>query len=168
MKIIKRNGAEVDFDIKKIISAVSRANKEVIKENQLSEEQIIHLSKNVEQYIKNTNQQVDVENIQDIVEKEIMKFDAYQVAQKYIKYRYKRQLIRKSNTTDQSILSLIKNDNKELMEENSNKNAIIASTQRDLIAGEVSKDLTKRILLPEKITKAHEKGIIHFHRSIVA
>lgn len=163
MEIIKRNGTKVDFDINKIISAVSRANKEAINENQLNKNEIIHLSKNVEQYIKDKQQEVDVEYIQDIVEKEIMKFNAYEVAQKYIKYRYNRQLIRKANTTDQSILSLIKNDNKEVMEENSNKNAIIASTQRDLIAGEVSKDLTKRMLLPERITRAHELGILHFH-----
>ena len=160
MKIIKRDGRAVDYNREKIQVAIEKANKEVRAKERASKEDI----KSIIHYIEDLGKKrMLVEDIQDIIEEKLMEIQKYELAKKYIVYRYTRALVRKQNTTDESILGLIKTTNKEVMEENSNKNAIIASTQRDLIAGEVSKDLTKRILLPEKISKAHEEGILHFH-----
>ncbi len=160
MKIIKRDGRAVEYERNKIETAIEKANNEVRGKEKATKEEI----KNIVRYIEDLDKKrMLVEDIQDIIEEQLMEIGKYELAKKYIVYRYTRALIRKQNTTDESILSLIKNSNKDLMEENSNKNAIIASTQRDLIAGEVSKDLTKRMLLPEKISKAHEDGILHFH-----
>ncbi len=160
MKIIKRDGRAVEYNREKIIIAIEKANNEVKPRERASKEQI----KDITNYIEDLDKKrILVEDIQDIIEEKLMDFKKFELAKKYIVYRYTRALVRKQNTTDESILGLIKKTNKELMEENSNKNAIIASTQRDLIAGEVSKDLTKRILLPEKISKAHEEGVLHFH-----
>ena len=163
MKIIKRDGKEVDFDYNKIITAVKKANLEVSESKRLSDADINHLAKNVEHYVTHTNYQCNVENIQDLVEVEIMKFDAYEVAQRYIKYRSKRALSRQENTIDKAILTLIDGDNEDVKQENSNKNPIINSTQRDYMAGEVSKDISKRYILPEDLVQAHEDGIIHIH-----
>ena len=160
MKVIKRDGRAVDYNREKIEIAIEKANKEVKSKERANKEQIKEIVKYIEELDK---KRILVEDIQDIIEEKLMEIQKYELAKKYIVYRYTRALVRKQNTTDESILGLIKTTNKELMEENSNKNAIIASTQRDLIAGEVSKDLTKRILLPEKISKAHEEGILHFH-----
>ena len=160
MKVIKRDGRAVEFDRKKIQIAIEKANNEVKGKEKASKDEIKDIIKYIEELDK---KRILVEDIQDIIEQKLMDIKKFELAKKYIVYRYTRALVRKQNTTDESILGLIQTTNKELMEENSNKNAIIASTQRDLIAGEVSKDLTKRILLPEKITKAHEEGILHFH-----
>ncbi len=160
MKIIKRDGRVVDYDPEKIKIAINKANEEVEEEERASATQIKNIIKHIEGLKK---KRMLVEDIQDIIEDKLMSIGKNKLAKEYIIYRYTRALVRKSNTTDESILSLIKNSNKDVMEENSNKNARIASTQRDLIAGEVSKDLTKRILLPEKISKAHEEGVLHFH-----
>ena len=160
MKIIKRDGRAVDYNREKIQIAIEKANKEVRPKERASKEDIKNIIKYIEELGK---KRMLVEDIQDIIEEKLMEIQKYELAKKYIVYRYTRALVRKQNTTDESILGLIKTTNKELMEENSNKNAIIASTQRDLIAGEVSKDLTKRMLLPEKISKAHDEGILHFH-----
>ncbi len=160
MKVIKRDGRAVEFDRKKIQVAIEKANNEVKGKEKASKDEIKDIIKYIEELDK---KRILVEDIQDIIEQKLMDIKKFELAKKYIVYRYTRALVRKQNTTDESILGLIQTTNKELMEENSNKNAIIASTQRDLIAGEVSKDLTKRILLPEKITKAHEEGILHFH-----
>ena len=160
MKVIKRDGRSVDFDKNKIIIAIQKANNEVPKPNRATKEQINEI---VEYVASQDRKRILVEDIQDIIEMKLMDYKKFELAKKYIVYRYTRTLVRQQNTTDESILGLIKHSNKELMDENSNKNAIIASTQRDLIAGEVSKDLTKRMLLPEKISKAHEEGILHFH-----
>lgn len=160
MKVIKRDGRQVDYDRNKIAIAIEKANEGVGKEERISEDKIYNIIASIE---SRGADMMQVEDIQDIIEKKLMSEKKYELAKAYIKYRYTRELVRKSNTTDDSILSLIKNSNKDVMEENSNKNATIASTQRDLIAGEVSKDLTKRILLPEKIAKAHEQGVLHFH-----
>ncbi len=160
MKVIKRDGRAVEYEKTKIEKAIEKANNEVREKEKANKEEI----KNIIDYIEDLGKKrILVEDVQDIIEQKLMEIGKYDLAKKYIVYRYTRALIRKQNTTDESILSLIKNSNKELMEENSNKNAVIASTQRDLIAGEVSKDLTKRMLLPEKISKAHEEGILHFH-----
>ena len=160
MIIIKRDGREVNYDRSKIIVAISKANAEVPPEEKVSQEVI----ENIVNYIETRHRKrMLVEDIQDIIEQKLMAEGKYDLAKTYIIYRYQRELVRKANTTDDSILSLIKNSNKDVMEENSNKNAVVASTQRDLIAGEVSKDLTRRILLPEKISKAHEEGVLHFH-----
>ena len=160
MRIIKRDGRDVDYDRSKIITAISKANAEVPEEEKISPEKI----EEIVTYIEERNRKrMLVEDIQDIIEQKLMAEGKFVLAKTYIIYRYTRELVRKANTTDESILSLIKNRNKDVMEENSNKNATVASTQRDLIAGEVSKDLTKRLLLPEKITKAHEEGVLHFH-----
>lgn len=160
MRIIKRDGREVAYNRSKIIMAISKANAEVPEEEKISDEKI----EEIVTYIEGRNRKrMLVEDIQDIIEQRLMAEDKFDLAKAYIIYRYQRELVRKANTTDESILSLIKNSNKDVMEENSNKNAVVASTQRDLIAGEVSKDLTKRLLLPEKITKAHEEGVLHFH-----
>ncbi|MDE6660574.1 MAG: anaerobic ribonucleoside-triphosphate reductase [Anaeroplasmataceae bacterium] len=165
MKIIKRSGTEVKFDIKKITEAIRKANSEVMEQEQLDEETILQLSNNVLKSCKKAKYALGVEEIQNLVENELMSIHAYNVARKYITYRYKRALIRKSNSTDEQILSLIECNNEEVKQENSNKNPTVNSVQRDYMAGEVSKDITKRFLLPEDIVKAHEEGIIHFHDS---
>lgn len=165
MKIIKRSGTEVGFNIDKIIAAVRKANKEVAESERLTDQKIDEISKNVEQICLNMNRTLNVEEIQDLVENQIMNCKSFEVARKYITYRYKRYLVRKSNSTDKQILSLIECNNEEVKQENSNKNPVINSVQRDYMAGEVSKDITKRFLLPEDIVKAHEEGIIHFHDS---
>ncbi len=160
MKVIKRDGQTVNFDRAKIINAISKANAEVDDEEKVTEEKIEQIVEDIE---ARKRKRILVEDIQDIIEHDLMEDGKYILAKTYIIYRYTRELVRKANTTDDSILSLIKNSNKDVMEENSNKNATVASTQRDLIAGEVSKDLTRRVLLPEKISKAHDEGAIHFH-----
>ena len=160
MKVTKRDGRIVDYDRNKIILAIQKANVEVDRYEQVSEETIDSIVASIEN--KKTDNLM-VEDIQDMIEQKLMAERKYELAKKYIIYRYTREMVRRANTTDDSIMSLIKNSNKDVMEENSNKNAYIASTQRDLIAGEVSKDLTKRVLLPEKIIRAHEEGVIHFH-----
>ena len=158
--VIKRDGSTVPYNRDKIVIAIQKANAEVEPEERVTDEQIDGIVRLIE---KRKCKRMLVEDIQDIIETELMGLEKFILAKTYIIYRYSRALVRKANTTDESILSLIKNDNKDVMEENSNKNARVAATQRDLIAGEVSKDLTKRILLPEKISKAHEEGILHFH-----
>ena len=163
--VIKRNGQEVGFDIEKIVNAIGKANKEVSGIYQLNQYQISAIAENIARKVAQAPHAVNVEDIQDMVEKGIMEMRGYEVAQKYVRYRYKRELSRKSNTTDNGILALINQENEEVKQENSNKNPVINSTQRDYMAGEVSKDLTKRILLPEDIVRAHEEGIIHFHDS---
>ncbi len=163
MKIIKRSGEEVGFDITKIIAAVHKANKEVEPVNRLSAGRIQGIAQNVEEICKKSIRSMNVEEIQDAVEDQIMQSGAYQVARVYITYRYKRQLVRQSNTTDAQIMTIIESQNEETKQENSNKNPLLASTQRDYMAGEVSKDITKRFLLSQKVWEAHEKGIIHFH-----
>lgn len=160
MKVVKRDGRIVEFDGKKIQVAVRKANVEVDEFEKITEDKIQNIVASFENMGRET---IQVEEIQDIIEQKLMAEGKFVLAKTYIIYRYTRELVRKANTTDDSIMSLIKNSNKDVMEENSNKNAVIASTQRDLIAGEVSKDLTRRILLPEKISKAHEEGILHFH-----
>lgn len=160
MKVIKRDGREVTYDRGKIIIAIHKANDEVPISERISDEKIHGIVASIEKLGVNTLQ---VEEIQDIIEQKLMAERKFVLAKTYIIYRYQRQMIRKSNTTDESILGLIQQTNKYAMEENSNKNAAVASTQRDLIAGEVSRDLTNRLLLPEKISKAHEEGILHFH-----
>lgn len=162
MKIIKRNGSEADFDINKIIVAVSKANA-ACKKEELSQSQINEIAEYVEFKISKAGRALSVEEIQDIVENQIMAQGAFEVARLYVKYRYNRSLIRKANTTDNQILSLIECNNEEVKQENSNKNPTVNSVQRDYMAGEVSKDITKRILLPQDIVDAHEQGIIHFH-----
>ena len=162
-RIIKRNGKEVDFDVEKITNAISKANDEMDRIHQLSEYQIEAIADTIAQEVEKSTQAVHVEDIQDMVETGIMEMRGYEVAQKYVRYRYKRELKRKSNTTDNGILALLEHINEEVKQENSNKNPIINSTQRDYMAGEVSKDLSKRVLLPEEIVQAHEAGIIHFH-----
>lgn len=162
MKIIKRNGSEVDFDLNKIVVAVSKANAACRKE-ELTQSQIVEIAEYVEFKISKANRALSVEEIQDIVENQIMAQGAFDVARLYVKYRYNRSLIRKANTTDNQILSLIECNNEEVKQENSNKNPTVNSVQRDYMAGEVSKDITKRILLPQDIVDAHEQGLIHFH-----
>ncbi|MBQ7739641.1 MAG: anaerobic ribonucleoside-triphosphate reductase [Eubacterium sp.] len=164
MKIIKRNGAEADFDLSKIIVAVSKANSSCEKE-ELSPSQINEIAEYVEFKLSKANRALSVEEIQDIVEDQIMAQGAFEVAKRYVRYRYTRSLIRKANTTDNQILSLIECNNEEVKQENSNKNPTVNSVQRDYMAGEVSKDITKRILLPQDIVEAHDAGIIHFHDS---
>ena len=160
MQVIKRDGSAVDFDKSKIITAINKANTEVRKKERATKEDIDSI---IEFIISQNKRRMLVEDIQDIIEEKLMECEKYELAKRYIVYRYSRALVRKANTTDESILKLIRNENKELAEENSNKNTVIASTQRDYIAGEVSRDLTRRVLLPEKITKANEEGILHFH-----
>lgn len=160
MQVIKRDGSSVDYDRSKIIIAIQKANAEVEDSEKISQEKIEEIVDGIES--KNRKRML-VEDIQDTIEQGLMDEKKFALAKTYIIYRYSRALVRKANTTDDSILSLIKNSNKDVMEENSNKNAVVAATQRDLIAGEVSKDLTRRVLLPEKISKAHEQGILHFH-----
>ena len=160
MKVIKRDGHTVTYDRSKIITAIKKANAEVEPGEKVTDEKIEEIVQGIES--KNRPRML-VEDIQDIIEQKLMADGKFVLAKTYIIYRYTRELVRKANTTDDSILSLIKNRNKDVMEENSNKNATVASTQRDLIAGEVSKDLTRRVLLPEKISKAHDEGVLHFH-----
>ncbi len=160
MKVVKRDGHIVDFDRSKIVTAIRKANAEVDPEEKIGEERIEDIVHGIE---TKKRKRILVEDIQDMIEQDLMEDGKYVLAKTYIIYRYTRELVRKANTTDDSILSLIKNRNKDVMEENSNKNATVASTQRDLIAGEVSKDLTRRVLLPEKISKAHDEGVLHFH-----
>ena len=160
MKVIKRDGRAVDYDRAKIQVAIEKANKEVKPKERANKEDI----KGIIQYIEDLNKKrMLVEDIQDIIEEKLMEIEKYELAKKYIVYRYTRALVRKQNTTDETILGLIRNENKELAEENSNKNTLLASTQRDYIAGEVSRDLTRRLLLPEKIAKADADGVLHFH-----
>lgn len=163
--VIKRNGEEVSFNIEKIVNAITAANGEVAPIHQMNAYQIEAIADNVARKIGEKTRAINVEEIQDMVETGIMEMRGYEVAQKYVRYRYKREMARKTNTTDDGILALIEQTNEEVKQENSNKNPVINSTQRDYMAGEVSKDLTKRILLPEEITKAHDEGIIHFHDS---
>ena len=163
MKIIKRNGSEAVFDITKIISAITKANKVVPEAQRLTKQQIIEISDHVQEVCYARGHAMNVEEIQDIVEDAIMATGAYEVARKYITYRYVQSLKRTHNTTDDKILSLIECNNEEVKQENSNKNPTVNSVQRDYMAGEVSKDLTMRMLLPPEIVKAHEEGIIHFH-----
>lgn len=160
MKVIKRDGTTVDFDAAKIVVAIQKANAAVEPEFRIEEDKIQEIADSVQ---SRNRMRLLVEDIQDMVEHSLMDAGKFELAKQYIIYRYKRALVRKANTTDDSILSLIRNSNKDVMEENSNKNATMAATQRDLIAGEVSKDLTKRIMLPAKISKAHEEGVLHFH-----
>ncbi len=163
MKIIKRSGTEVEFDLDKIINAIRKANNEVSEDNRLSKKQIDLIATKVTALSKDLNRAVNVEEIQDFVENQIMDQKAFAVARKYITYRYTRTLVRNSNTTDAQILSLIECNNEEVKQENSNKNPTVNSVQRDYMAGEVSKDLTRRILLPQDIVDAHDAGLIHFH-----
>ncbi len=163
MKIIKRSGVEVFFDSNKIVAAVQKANASVIDYEKLSDEQIQEIADNVEVACENMKRSASVEEIQDMVENQLMNQRAFTVARNYITYRYKRALVRKSNSTDEQILSLLECNNEEVKQENSNKNPTVNSVQRDYMAGEVSKDITKRFLLPEDIVEAHEKGLIHFH-----
>ena len=163
MKIIKRSGAEVDFDPKKIETAVKKANESVVPSERMSDIQIKRIAEDVESAATNVNRSLSVEEIQDMVEDQIMNQRAFDVARRYITYRYQRALVRKANTTDEQILSLIECNNEEVKQENSNKNPTVNSVQRDYMAGEVSKDITKRLLLDNDIVEAHEQGIIHFH-----
>lgn len=163
VNVIKRNGQEVGFDIKKIINAITKANNAVDDVHQMNPYQIRAVADTIAKNISSLPHAINVEDIQDMVEKGIMEMRGYEVAQKYVRYRYKREISRKTNTTDDSILALIEQMNEEVKQENSNKNPVINSTQRDYMAGEVSKDLTRRVLLPEDIVRAHEQGIIHFH-----
>ena len=165
MNIIKRDGSEVVFDRNKIINAVAKANLEVSEDEKLTENQILVIAELSEKQIMSMKHAPNIEQIQDIVIANIMRQQAYSVAQCYTEYRLKRELARKKNTTDDSILSLVEYQNEEIKQENSNKNAMIASTQRDYIAGEVSKDLTMRVLLPQDVVTAHKKGRGHFHDS---
>ncbi|MBO5071619.1 MAG: anaerobic ribonucleoside-triphosphate reductase, partial [Eubacterium sp.] len=160
MRVIKRDGRTVEYNRNKILIAIRKANAEVDSFEKASDDLIDGIVASIENSGRDTMQ---VEDIQDLIEQKLMAAGKFVLSKKYIIYRYTRELVRKANTTDDSIMSLIQNSNKDVMEENSNKNAYVASTQRDLIAGEVSKDLTKRVLLPEKITKAHEEGVLHFH-----
>ncbi len=163
MKIIKRNGSEAVFDITKIIAAVTKANNADENAKELSQEQILEIANYVEEYCKTLSRALSVEEIQDLVENQIMAHGAFEVAKRYIRYRYTRTLVRKSNTTDNQILSLIECNNEEVKQENSNKNPTVNSVQRDYMAGEVSKDISRRLLLPPDIVEAHEQGILHFH-----
>ena len=163
MKIIKRSGSEDVFDAAKIVAAIKKANESVIDYEKLGDEQIQEIADNVEVACENMKRSPSVEEIQDMVENQLMNHRAFNVARNYITYRYKRALVRKSNSTDEQILSLLECNNEEVKQENSNKNPTVNSVQRDYMAGEVSKDITRRFLLPEDIVEAHEKGMIHFH-----
>ena len=163
MKIIKRNGSEVVFDISKIIAAIEKANVTVPEEERLNQPQILDIASTVEKKCIEMHRAPSVEEIQEMVETRIMECGAFEVAKRYIRYRYTRSLVRKANTTDNQILTLIECNNEEAKQENANKNPTVNSVQRDYMAGEVSKDLTRRMLLPEDIVKAHEEGLIHFH-----
>ncbi|MBQ2901442.1 MAG: anaerobic ribonucleoside-triphosphate reductase [Agathobacter sp.] len=163
MKIIKRSGSEVVFDVEKIVAAIIKANESVLDYEKLSDKTIEEIARNVENACENMKRSPSVEEIQDMVENQLMNHRAFNVARNYITYRYKRALVRKSNSTDEQILSLLECNNEEVKQENSNKNPTVNSVQRDYMAGEVSKDITKRFLLPEDVVEAHEKGLIHFH-----
>ncbi len=163
MKIMKRNGSEAVFDISKIIAAIEKANITVKEEERLNQPQILHIASTVEEKCKEMHRAPSVEEIQEMVESLIMECGAYEVAKRYIRYRYTRNLVRRANTTDNQILTLIECNNEEAKQENANKNPTVNSVQRDYMAGEVSKDITRRMLLPEEIVKAHEEGVIHFH-----
>ena len=163
MKIIKRNGSEVTFDIDKIIAAITKANIAAESKGMLTEEQIRNIASSVESVCLSMDRALSVEEIQELVETKLMEIGAYHVAKLYIRYRYNRNLVRKANTTDNQILTLIECNNEEVKQENSNKNPTVNSVQRDYMAGEVSKDITRRLLLPQEIVDAHEKGLIHFH-----
>ena len=163
MKIIKRNGSEVVFDISKIIAAIEKANVTVAEEHRLTQPQVLHIAHTVEQKCIDMRRAPSVEEIQEMVETNIMECGAFEVAKNYIRYRYTRSLVRRANTTDNQILTLIECNNEEAKQENANKNPTVNSVQRDYMAGEVSKDISRRMLLPEHIVKAHEEGIIHFH-----
>ena len=162
-KVIKRNGQEVSFDVNKILNAIRKANNEIAPIHKLNEYQIAAVGNLVVDQIEKSNHAVAVEDIQDMVERGIMEMRGYEVAQKYVRYRYTRELARKANTTDDGILSLIDQINEEVKQENSNKNPTINSTQRDYMAGIVCKDMTRRYLLPPEIVQAHDTGILHFH-----
>ena len=164
MKIIKRSGMEVEFDRSKIIAAVKRANNSVVEAEKVSDEQVEKIAENVETICDGMNRALNVEEIQDLVENQIMNQKAFRLASNYITYRYKRALVRKSNSTDKQILSLLECNNEEVIQENSNKNPTVNSVQRDYMAGEVSKDITKTIsFFHQDIVDAHEQGLIHFH-----
>ena len=163
MKIIKRSGVEVIFDINKVTEAIRKANNDAVEKEKLTEEQILEVSNNVHKQCKKAKHSLGVEDIQNLVENELMRIQAYNIARKYITYRYRRALVRKANSTDEQILSLIECNNEEVKQENSNKNPTVNSVQRVYMAGEFSKDITKRFLLPDDVVKAHEEGIIHFH-----
>ena len=165
MKIIKRNGSEVTFDKEKMIKAISKANCAVAEESRMTEKQIERIAHRVVLACENIGHSPSVEEVQDFVERQIMAHGAYEVAKAYITYRYTRTLVRQSNTTDGKILSLLERNNEEAKQENSNKDPVVNSTQRDYMAGEVSRDITNRILLPQDIVDAHNEGIIHFHDS---
>ena len=165
VKIIKRNGSEVDFDVRKIESAVSKANEVVVQSDKMTVEQIVRIADNVQKHCEKMGRAMSVEEIQDLVEKQIMEQSAFEVAKRYITYRYTQNLKRRNNTTDDRILSLIECNNEEVKQENANKDPSVNSVQRDYMAGEISKDITMRILLPEEIVQAHKEGIIHFHDS---
>ena len=163
MKLIKRNGSEAIFDGEKISVAVRKANCAVDEKDRITEKAIELITENVVRECEGMMRAVSVEEVQDMVEDQIMRLGAFALAKAYITYRYKRELVRKSNTTDDKILTLIECNNEEVKQENANKNPTVNSVQRDYMAGEVSKDITRRILLPADIVKAHEEGIIHFH-----
>ena len=163
MKIIKRSGSEVTFDINKIIVAIEKANDVVEENDKMTAAQIDEIAANIQEICENRHRALTVEEIQDLVEKQIMAQGAFEVAKRYITYRYTRSLARQANTTDEKILTLIECNNEEAKQENSNKNPTVNSVQRDYMAGEVSRDITERILLPEDIVEAHRQGIIHFH-----
>ena len=163
--IIKRDGTEAVFDISKSITAIGKANKEVEPVHQLNDAQIEAIASGIDKYADTLGRAMSVEEVQDMVETGIMEMRGYEVAQKYVRYRFQREMSRKSNTTDEGILAIVELNNEEAKQENSNKNPIINSTQRDYIAGEVSRDVTNRILLPADIVQAHKDGIIHFHDS---
>ena len=165
MKIIKRSGSEMNFDVNKIVAAITKANHEVPVKERLTDKQIENISNCIEGICMDANRSLGVEEIQDLVEEQIMDKRAFSVARKYITYRYNRALVRKSNSTDKQILSLLECNNEEVKQENSNKNPTVNSVQRDYMAGEVSKDITRRFLLPREVVRAHEQGIIHFHDS---
>lgn len=168
MKIIKRSGIEVDFNISNIINAIKKANNEVTGNEKLSDEQIEDIANEIKEEVSKSNYSLNVEDIQDSVETKIMNCGKFELAKKYIIYRYTHQLIRQQTVFDSKILSIVDCNNEETKQENSNKNPIINSTQRDYIAGEVSKDISRRLLIPNKVMEAHDKGIIHFHKLIVA
>ncbi len=163
MTVIKRNGSEVTFDITKIIAAITKANESVDESIRMTPMQIQRIAESVEFSCLKMNRSPSVEEIQDLVEYQIMAHGAFEVAKNYVTYRYTRSLVRRSNTTDEKILSLIECCNEEAKQENANKNPVVNSTQRDYMAGEVSRDITNRLLLPQEIVEAHEEGIIHFH-----
>ena len=165
MTIIKRNGTEVDFDVEKIFAAIQKANTAGTGMPELSGGKVGEIAAAVEKIVKDLGRTSSVEEIQELVETELMKAGAYETAKRYIRYRYNRSLVRRSNTTDEKILNLIECCNEEVKQENSNKNPVVNSTQRDYMAGEVSRDITERLLLPADIVEAHKEGIIHFHDS---